>query len=154
MSRIVQTALDVDGNLIKKGVKEVKTVKIFRLDDDPFLWTDIVRKNTRNRDAAFCNKFLKDNKFDTDMMSSISSWLSEYYTAFLMELCKVICDLGVLEIKTALHSCFKAWSFYNEKISAAIEHIPDDISNSSKAETISAAFLSFTNIGHLFITEE
>lgn len=64
MSRIVQTALDVDGNLIKKGVKEVKTVKIFRLDDDPFLWTDIVRKNTRNRNAAFCNKFLKDNKFD------------------------------------------------------------------------------------------
>lgn len=154
MSEIVLTALDKNGNLIKKGTKEVKNVKIIRLSDDPFLWTDIVRKNTGNRETAFCKKFLKDNKFDIDKMNAINSWFVEYYTAFLMELSKVICDLGTPEIKAALHRYFKMWGLYSKEVMMVIEDIPDEINEDTKAGIISDAFSSFTNIGFLLITEE
>lgn len=143
--QIVETVLDKNGNLKKKGVIDYKEIKAFTFYQNPFLWTDIIRKNTDNLNEAFVKKLLEDNNISFDTLKETAWWFPYYFLSFLMEISTIIRNKGIKDLKRFLHKTLKAKDM--------IDKISDKIDLDTSLEDLSRNFYSFAFSMTLFILE-
>lgn len=151
MSKMILTKLDSEGNLIKAGSEEIKVLKIIRLSENPFLFSDKIKIYTNNLDEKFVKKFLSENGLDFDKLRTIVDWFPFYYTTFLMEISEAIRVFGIKYIKHEMLKYFEDIKILTEPLKKLVNGVSNDLNKSSKVGTISDEFNTFTNIDFMMI---
>lgn len=146
MSKIILTKLDAEGNLVRTGSEELKVLKIIRLSENPFLFSDKVKLYTNNLDEKFVKKFISDNGLDFDELKKIRDWFPFYYVTYLMELAEAIKDFGIKYIKNEMLNYFQETNILSAPLKNLVNNISNDLNKNTKIGTISDEFSTFTNI--------
>lgn len=146
MSKIILTKLDAEGNLVRIGSEELKVLKIIRLSENPFLFSDKVKVYTNNLDEKFVKKFISDNGLAFDELKKIRDWFPFYYVTYLMELAEAIKDFGIKYIKKEMLNYFQEINILSDPLKNLVNNISNDLNKNTKIGTISDEFSTFTNI--------
>lgn len=151
MSEIILTKLDADGNLIQSGSEEFKVLKIIRLSENPFMFSDKTKIYTNNLDESFIKKFLEDNGLDFKKLKTITDWFPFYYVTYLMELSEAIKTFGIKYIKNEMLKYFQEINILTDSLKRLVNSISNDLNKNTKIGTISDEFNAFTNIDFMMI---
>lgn len=153
MSKMILTKLDPEGNLIKAGSEEIKVLKIIRLSENPFLFSDKVKIYSNNLDKEFVKKFLSENGLEFDNLIKITKtdWFPYYYVTFLMEIAEAIKVFGIRYIKNEMLKYFEEIKIMSEPLKKLVNSISNDLNKDSKVGIISDEFNTFTNIDYMMI---
>lgn len=151
MSKMILTKLDPEGNLIKAGSEEIKVLKIIRLSENPFLFSDKVKIYTNNLDEKFVKKFLKENGLEFDKLKTITEWFPYYYMTFLMETSEAIRIFGIKYVKNEMLKYFEDIKILSDPLKKLVNSVSNDLNKDSKVGNISDEFNTFTNIDFMMI---
>lgn len=140
---IIQTVLDKDGNLRKKKAVDYKEIKILTLTQNPFFWTDILKKDTDNLNESFVKNILESNEISFEELKRNGWWYPFYYLTFLMEISRIIEEKGVESLKSFLKKVVKSKSI--------VDDIPDNLDGSTRLSEISEVFSIYTQIEYALV---
>lgn len=144
--QIIQTVLDKDGNLRKKNAVDYKEIKILTLTQNPFVWTEILKKDTDNLNEDFVKNILESNEISFEELKRNGWWYPFYYLTFLMEISRIIEEKGVESLKSFLRKIVK--------LKSMVDDIPDDLNNNTRLSEISEVFSIYTQIEYVLIVLE
>lgn len=146
MNKIYHTKIK-NGDLVLDKVDSEKTLSIITVNSDPILWTDTVRKDTKNLNEKYVIDFLSKNKMTAN--DKLAYWEKFYYVSFLLRLSYAIKNVGIQVVKETLLDAELLVGKQNMRIDRKFILTLPEVDEKTSIEDLSDYFNFLANFGNM-----